>query len=219
MQKLILTFVLASILSFIYADYATIVNQDGSVKPQILSSHQQGRMDALKNDIKFFHDKLGGLMAYLYKNRKDLFNKDEFSRNEIAFTEKDSAQLFSIVINKDTIIQTSGGKITSIKYKVRRGDMGPRESVNVVIQEVENKFTDDPREVKLRVYHLPLDHKETNPVESIDIDSIPRPTERLELVRHYKEGIRRTVRDLEQLIEHDQTLRDMTVWKVLKELD
>jgi hypothetical protein len=213
---LIATVLLSSIL---HADQASVVNPDGTLQVQELTKYQQERMESLKTDIKFFHEKLGAVIQYLHKNRKDLFQKDEFDRNEAAYTTRGQADLYHFVVNKDTVIETSGGKISLIKFKVRRSDLGPKEAVNVVLREVENKFSEDPKQVKLRVYHYPAAYKEKNPVDLIDIDSISKPLDRLELVRYYKEAVRRTVRDLEQLIEHDQTQRSMKIWNSIDELN
>ncbi|MDX1957669.1 MAG: hypothetical protein SFU98_03800 [Leptospiraceae bacterium] len=214
MKKFVILLILSTGL---FADQAITVNQDGTLLRQELTKYQQERLDSMKADIKFFHEKLGAQILFLHKNRKDLFKKDDFSRNEASYTTNNPAELYQIVVNKDTFIQTSAGQISTVTFKVRRSDIGPNGSV--VLREVENKFSEDPKQIKLRVYHFPLAFKEKNPVDYIDVDSISKPINRLELVRYYKEALRKTVRELELLIEHDLTQREGTIMTSIEELN
>ncbi|HNH09032.1 MAG TPA: hypothetical protein PK683_11055, partial [Leptospiraceae bacterium] len=219
-MKLKALILLLTLCTSVYAtDTATVINADGTVKIEPLSKEKERVMEALKNDIKFFHEKLGGIMAFIAKNKKEMIQKEKFSRRELAYIKHETGEQFTFVMNQTTEIQVAGEKISGIKFVFRKGSMRPQEDTNTVIKELFNPFSDDPKSIKMTVFHFPPAHKLANPIGTYGIDDVQNHLDKLELVRQYKENVRRTVRDLEQLIEHDFTQKGMVIWKSLNEFN
>jgi hypothetical protein len=209
------------ILTFhIQADYVSSVTPEGDIKPVMLSESQEKLLNNLKLDIKYFHERLAGLMNYVKKNKKSTIKNEMFEKRDIAYIEHDTFEGRSAyVVNGDTFISFKGDTIESVKFSLRKGGINPRYQPDIYTREIENKFHgDDVRSIQLRVYHYPLAYGETNPIEVYDVDNVGDPNERLRLVTYYKENLRKLVRELENMVEYDQTRKNLGVWKTLKEV-
>lgn len=204
----------------VYSDYVSTVNQDGEVPIQALSSNQEKLLANLRKDIKYFHERLLGLMNYVRKHKTFLVKSNVFEKRDIAYIEHKTLEGRSAyVVNGDTFITFSGDKIDTVRFAVRKGTIDPRYFPEVYVREIENQFqSNDVNSIKLKVYHYPLAYKETNPVEVYDVENVSEPVERLKLVTYYKENLRRLVRELENMVEHDRSRKNLAVWKTLKEV-
>lgn len=218
MKTLFLLLIL--ILTSVHADYVSTVTSEGDVPVQALSSNQEKLMENLQKDIQYFHERLIGLMNYVRKHKASLVKSNVFEKRDIAYIEHKTLEGRSAyVVNGDTFITFSGDKIETVKFSTRKGTIDPRYYPEIYTREIENQFqASDLKAIKLRVYHYPLAYKETNPVEIYDVETVSEPVERIKLVTHYKENLRRLIRELENMVEHDRSRKNLAVWKTLKEV-
>lgn len=204
----------------IHSDYVPTVNPDGEVPMQALSSNQEKLMANLQKDIQYFHERLLGLINYIRKHKAFLVKSNVFEKRDIAYIEHTTWEGRSAyVVNENTFIAFNGDKIETVKFSVRKGTIDPRYYPEIYIREIENQLhANDINSIKLRVYHYPLAYKETNPVEVYNVENISEPVRRLKLVAHYKENLRKLVRELENMVEYDLSRKNLGIWKTLKEL-
>lgn len=218
MKKLFL--ILCVVTTSILADYVSTVTADGEVPIQSLSSNQEKLMESFKKDIQYFHERLVGLMNYVRKNKAFLIKSNVFEKRDIAYIEHKTLEGRSAyVVNGDTFITFNGEQIETIKFSTRKGTIDPRYLPEIFIREIENQFqSNNLNSIKLKVYHYPLAYKETNPIEVYELETVSEPLERLKLVNHYRENLRKLVRELENMVEHDRNRKNLAIWKALKEV-
>ncbi len=218
MNKLFLVFCVVT--TSVFADYVSTVSSDGEVPIQSLSPNQEKLAENLKKDIQYFHERLVGLMNYVRKHKTFLIKSNVFEKRDIAYIEHKTLEGRSAyVVNGETFITFNGDKIESLRFSTRKGTIDARYYPEIYIREIENQFqSDNLNSIKLRVFHYPLAYKETNPVEVYNVENVSEPTERLKLVTYYKENLRKLVRELENMVEHDRNRKNLAVWKALKEV-
>ncbi len=218
MKRILFTILFLS-TTMLFPQKVTELNNDGTAKFVELSKEQKIDMDSMRTDIQFFHEKLIKLVAYMLKNKPSQIENGNLVKKEIGYIEGSTLSRFSYIVNGDTHINMSGEKIDSLRFSQRKGTIHPKADPNVYTRDIENKFSEaDEKTIKLRVYHYPLAFGENNPVEVYNVDNIPDPIERLKMVRHYKENVRKLVRELENIVEYDKKRKNMGIWKTLNEV-
>jgi hypothetical protein len=203
----------------IFSESSTVISEDNVVKLQTLSASQVKGLDEIKKDIAYFHKQLVPVMSYIAKNRKERIKDNVFIKSYKSMETPSLGAKSERVISENVYITMNGESIESIKFVVRRGYFGMDENPAIITSEMESKFNEDPKEIKLKVFHNPHKLGETTLINTYDIDNIPQSNEKIRFVRQYKENVRKLIRELEFGLEREQNLTKMEVETLLKDIN
>lgn len=199
-------FLITCLLFPVFAEDTTVITDENSpVKVKTLSAVQEKGLSEIQKDITYFHKQLEPLMSYVLKNRKNEIKNNKYVKSYKAKETSELGGITNRVVTEDTQVTMAGDKIESIKFIVRRGYLKEEDNPSIILTEMESKFTDDPKDIKLKVMYLPSDSGSPEVINTYDIQNIPQNQSKIDMIRQYKENVRKLVREIEHDIKKDQT--------------